>query len=302
MIDLSAVASKPITTTQIGDTKVYIYCPSRSDIAKLEELSGSDAHTAFRTLLRLVCSDVDSTGKSREHRNKLTESAILVLVEQANELARTFLTSSFLRLISESEDLPERAVGEDDVQLLMRSVEQRIHAQKNYASKQFALLSGLEGSRFKELSRATELLRHSADANNQIAQRHRERARELTAQEQTATMTAQSVQALVKLIETTAIFIDEFDKRSQKADETTAHQIDLAKRGIHWSVRLALIAMLLSGAALWQDYRNNAANDKWQDEILSSVKREIERSTTARETSAKTTVAIPLQVNENKVR
>lgn len=221
VMDLATVISKPTANAQIGDTKLFIYGPSVSDIATLKELSETDTLTAFRVLVSLICSEVDITGKPRRELPKLSDSKIEVLFEHANELARALLDSAFLRWISIDAEHPPRTGTEDDVQYLMRSVQHYIKAQQNHASALFASLSGADSSRFKDLRRTTESLRSLADMNAPFVQQRRERTRELTAQEQTAAMTAKSSEALIKLIETTAIFIDEFDKRSQETDKTT---------------------------------------------------------------------------------
>ena len=234
-MDLTTLTSTPTASAQIGDTKLYIYGPSTSDIAKLKELAEADAQTAFKVLVGLICSEIDITGKPRAELPKLSDSKIDTLVERADELARALLDSAFLRWISMDAERPPRTATEDDVQYLMRSVQHYIESQRDHTRALFASLSGSDSSRFKELNRVTESLRSLADLNAPFVQQRRERARELTAQEQTAAMTAKSSEALVKLIETTAIFIDEFDRRSQVADKTTAHQIVLAKRGIYVS-------------------------------------------------------------------
>jgi hypothetical protein len=57
----------------------------------------------------------------------------------------------------------------------------------------------------------------------------------------------------------------------EQSDRDTRKQLRIAVGSVIVSAVLALIALAYSGASFYQDKANNAAGDKWQEKMLSSL-------------------------------
>lgn len=104
------------------------------------------------------------------------------------------------------------------------------------------------------------------------ARQARERAEEIEMVRLTGKMTAESAQTLKDLAEAATVLLEQMDARDKKADKSTRKQVTIAVWSVAISAALALLALIVSGLAYYQDKDNNAAGDKWQSALIETVR------------------------------
>jgi len=105
-------------------------------------------------------------------------------------------------------------------------------------------------------------------ANRQV----RERAEELEMVRLTGKMTAESAKTLRDLAEAATVLLEQLDERDKKADKSTRKQITIAVWSVVLSAFLTLLTLIVSGMAYLQDKTNIASGDKWQSELISTIR------------------------------
>jgi len=117
---------------------------------------------------------------------------------------------------------------------------------------------------------------HFDALNRQMAEQARERAEEraeeMVLARLTGQMTAESAKTLKDLAEAATTLMEQFDERDRKTDKSTRKQITIAVWSVVISAVLALVALILSGFAYYQDKNTNESDDRWQSELTAAIR------------------------------
>lgn len=285
---------RPITDVQTSIGRIYLYPLRVSDFSRFENLVADGSTARFREFLPSVAS-LSVTSKLEKEREPLAPELVAQLSnEEVEQVAEAYASSLALQTAgSSSKDRSELLREEGEVatsyleRLLkkeledhagdMRRIREQILASTSGIFDQVRKSSALLGSTltdFERLSRSVakptampleaahfELTNHMIGQQARLA---RERAEELEMVRLTGAMTAQSAKTLQDLAEAAATLLENLDARDQRSDRVTRIQLWIA-------VVSVVLAAVLSGAAYFQDKANNAANDKWQEKLLSSI-------------------------------
>lgn len=281
----------PTTDVQTSIGRVYLYPPRVSDYTSFEKLSATEPTARFREFLPHVAS-LSATTKIEKEREPLAQDLLEKLSDDDVEaLAEAYVSSSALKTAREStkekSGLP-RENGESAIsyvdRLLKKELADHLEDSRRMREKMVASTSGifdqvrkssaLLGSTlqdYERLSRAsiTPVLdtKHH-ELSNLMAEQHarvaRERAEELEMVRLTGKMTAESAKLLQDLARDASKLLDDMNDRDKRSNRLTHIQLWIA-------VGSVAVAAILSGAAFLQDRVSNAANDKWQEKMLSSI-------------------------------
>ena len=250
----------------------------------------------FRELLPYIAS-LSTTSKIKKDRESLVPELVAQLSNADVELvAEAYAASSALQAASSgSEDRSPIPRGNAEVatsyvdRLLKKQLEDYANDMRRIREKMLVSTSGifdqvrkssaLLGStltNFERLSRSiatpaampvseTKHLKLTTHMTEHAARLARERAEELEMVRLTGQMTAQSAKTLKDLAEAASTLLENLNERDQRSDRVTRIQLWIA-------VGSVVVAAVLSGAAFFQDRANNTTNDKWQGELLSSIR------------------------------
>lgn len=288
----------PATTVQTSIGTLYLYGLRVSDLAALERLVATEPLARIRAFLPCIASMVETKGFKDERQpptpedlNRLTDVEVQHVAEA---YAATLLRSSIGD--EEAAEKPQRLPNEDAVtyldRLLKHEAENQVRQMRTMREKMLASTSsifdqvrksssslGSTLSDFHRLTKSatpTELrvpnMDHFHVMNEQFARQARERAEELEMVRLTGKMTAESAQTLKDLAEAATVLLEQLDERDKKADKSTRKQITIAVWSVGVSAVLALLALIVSGFAYYQDSANNEAGDKWQAELIGVVR------------------------------
>lgn len=100
----------------------------------------------------------------------------------------------------------------------------------------------------------------------ELAREARELARE------TRDVTAASGRMLKDLVEAAATLMEQMEERDKKSDQSMRKQLSIAVWSVGVSAVLALLSLVVSGLAYFQDRDNNISGDKWQEELIAAVR------------------------------
>lgn len=285
----------PTTDVQTSAGRIYLYPPRVSDYTSFEKLTASEPTARFREFLPRVAS-LSATTKIEKERAPLAQELVAHLSsEEVEALAEAYAFSAALQTTrvgsKEKSGLP-REEGESATSYVdrllkkelavhledMRRMREQMLASTSGIFDQVRKSSALLGSTltdFERLSRSIaapvampvletkhlEFSNHMAEHQARLA---RERTEELEMVRLTGTMTAQSAKTLQDLAEAASTLLENMDARDRRSNRMTHIQLWIA-------VGSVVVAAILSGAAFLQDKENNAANDKWQEKMLSSI-------------------------------
>lgn len=284
----------PTTDVQTSIGKIYLYPPRVSDYTSFEKLAAFEPVARFREFLPCVGS-LSATSKIEKEREPLAqELAAQLSDEEVEALAEAYASSAALqtaRVGSKDKSGLPREDGETATsyvdRLLKKELEDHVEGMRRMREQMVASTSGifdavrkssaLLGSTltdFERLSRSFsapvmpvietkhfELSNHMAEQHARLA---RERAEELEMVRLTGKMTAESAKLLQDLARDASKLLEDMDDRDKRSNRLTHIQLWIA-------VGSVVVAAILSGAAFLQDRVNNAANDKWQEKMLSSI-------------------------------
>jgi len=314
----------PTTDVQTSAGKIFLYPPRVSDFKSFEKLSSVEPAARFREFLPCVGS-LSATSKMEKEREPLAPELVAQLSDEDVEaIAEAYASSTALQTaIVGSKDksgLP-RETGEAATsyvdRLLKKELEDHVDGMKRMREQMVASTSGifdavrkssaLLGSTltdFERLSRSIsapvmpvietkhfELSNHMAEQHARLA---RERAEELEMVRLTGEMTAQSAKTLQDLAEAASTLLENMDARDRRSNRMTHIQLWIA-------VGSVVVAAILSGAAFLQDRVNNAANDKWQEKMLSSINEGNQQRTSIEEENKRLKIRID-ELGETVVR
>jgi malonyl CoA-acyl carrier protein transacylase len=109
----------------------------------------------------------------------------------------------------------------------------------------------------------------------------RERSEDREMVRLTGQMTAQSAQTLQELAGAASTMLEKLDQRDEEAKHTTKVQLWIAVGSVIVSALLALVALVVSVAAYYQDKENISSGDKWQASVLGELKAANQQSSQA---------------------
>lgn len=289
----------PTTDIQTSKGKIYLYRPRVSDYTSFEKLSASEPTRRFREFLPHVAS-LSATSKLEKEREPLAQELVAQLSnEEVEALAEAYAYSTALQTArvgsKEKSGLP-RDEGESATsyvdRLLKKQLADHVEDMRRMREQMFASTSSIFdqvrksssalGSTLSEFDRLTRdkvsftLPEPSMDHFNAINEHHarlaRERAEELEMVRLTGKMTAESAQTLKDLAEAATVLLERLDERDQKTDQSTRKQIKIAVWSVGISAVIAVLALIVSGFAYFQDMNNGKSGDKFQAELLAAVK------------------------------
>lgn len=289
----------PKATVQTSVGPVFLYSLRASDVSEFEKLKSNDPTERVRKFLPCIAS-LHETSSFRDEREPLPLELAAQLTEaDLDALATAYALPSVLgavRVKSNEVIVPPRQEGETAELYLDRMLQQEIKSQtaelKKLQEKMLAKGSSMLeqvrksssalGSTLTEFDRLTKRsgpveirppnMDHFHAMNEQFARQARERAEELEMVRLTGKMTAESAKTLKDLADAATVLLEQLDKREEKSDKTTRTQINIAVWSVGVSAVLALFALIFSGLAYFQDGRNNDSGDKWQAELLTSIR------------------------------
>lgn len=283
--------------TSVG--MVYLYSLRASDISEFRKIKADDPAERARVFLPCIAS-FSKTASFNEEREPLPSELAGQLTEaDLDVLARAYISPSVFGAIctdpNEGSVLP-RQVGEKAVVYLDRMLQQEIKNQTRELKKmrekilvpssnifdQVRKSSSALGSTLTEFERLTKRsaaveihapnMDHFHAMNEQFARQARERAEELEMVRLTGKMTAESAKTLNDLAEAATVLLEQLDKRDKQSDKSTRTQINIAVWSVGISAVLALFALIFSSLAYFQDGSNNNSGDKWQADLLTTIR------------------------------
>lgn len=289
----------PTTDIQTSIGKLYLYRPSVSDFTSFERLSAAKPAARFREFLPCVAS-LSAKSKIEKEREPLAQELVAQLTsEEVEALADAYASSAALQTArvgwKDRSGLPreEGEVATSYVdRLLKKELEDHAEDMRRMREQMLASTSSIFdqvrksslalGSTLSEFDRLTRdkvtftLPEPSMDHSNAINEHHarlaRERAEELQMVRLTGKMTAESAQTLKDLADAATVLLERLDERDQKTDKSTRKQISIAVWSVGISAVIAVLALIVSGFAYFQDENNGKSGDKFQAELLAAVK------------------------------
>lgn len=267
-----------------------------SDIGVLERLPETEPLARIRAFLPCIASQVE-TKKFTEERQPLSLVDVSRLSDTEIEIIADAYSTAVLRGSSvEAAEKLLRQSNEDATtylnRLLKHEVEDHVHQQRKMRDKMLSSTSSLFDqvrksattlgstlSAFEQLKKEKKPVEIHAPnmnylhaMNEHFARQARERAEELEMVRLTGKMTAESAKTLKDLAEAATVLLEQLDERDKKADKSTRHQITITVWSVGVSAVLALLALIVSGLAYYQDKINNESGDRWQSELISAVR------------------------------
>lgn len=281
----------PTTDVQTSIGKIYLYPPRVSDYTSFQKLSTPDPATRFREFLPCVTS-LSATSKIEKEREPLALELVAQLSnEEVEALAEAYASSAALQTArTGSKDRSGLPREEGEVatfyvdRLLKKELEDHVEDMRLMREQMLASTSGIfDQVRKSSLALGSTLSAYEQLTSNKVkftlpepnmgqfnaindhhARLARERAEELEMVRLTGKMTAESAKLLQDLAKDASKLLEDMDERDRRSNRMTHIQLWIA-------VGSVVVVAILSGAAFLQDRGNNAANDKWQEKMLSSI-------------------------------
>lgn len=281
--------------TSIGT--LHLYGLRVSDMSAFASLSGSDAISRVRSFLPHIASLTEAKGFKDERLPLLPEEvdrlSVVELENVADAYAEMLLRGPRIK-DDEHTAKPERESGEPATSYLDRLLKHEAEEQSQQMRKMREKMLASTSSIFDQVRKSSSSLGSTLSDFHKLAssatptelhvprmdhalQEHaarqaRERAEELEMVRLTGKMTAESAQTLKDLAEAATVLLEQMDARDKKADKSTRKQVTIAVWSVAISAALALLALIVSGLAYYQDKDNNAAGDKWQSALIEAVR------------------------------
>lgn len=283
-------------STSLGT--IYLYGLRMSDISALLELPEGEPASQIRAFLPCVASQFDTRGLNTKRQPLAFEDVCQLSNQEIEQLADAYSTI-LLRSpfeIDDGREKPVRQPIEDATTYLVRLLQYKAEQQsartraihekwqattndvfeqvRKSSSELASTLSAYE--RLNQRASAAEVsiasMSHIHAMNDRFARQTQERAEELEMVRLTGKMTAESAKILKDLAESATVLLEQLDDRDKKADISTRRQINIAVWSVGISAVLALLALIVSGMAYFQDKNGNVEGDKWQAALLAAVR------------------------------
>jgi len=283
--------------TSIGT--LHLYGLRVSDMSAFASLSGIDAISRVRSFLPHIASLSEAKGFKDERPPLTPEEVDRLSVVDLENVAEAY-AEMLVRgpRIKDDEDTakPERESGEPATTYLDRLLKHEAEEQSQQLRKMREKMLASTSSIFDQVRKSSSSLGSTLSDFHKLtssaaptelhvpridqfhslqehaARQARERAEELEMVRLTGKMTAESAQTLKDLAEAATVLLEQMDARDKKADKSTRKQVTIAVWSVAISAALALIAVVVSGLAYYQDKDNNAAGDKWQSDLIEAVR------------------------------
>jgi cell division protein FtsB len=288
--------------TPIG--KLYLFPLRDSDIRTFKALSATDAVERIRAFLPCIASLSPDYALKQERVGITADQASNLSGQTLESIAEAYALSNGLRFAREAEKEREpvvRATDEPATTFLDRLLRNEADEQANQFKKlKEQVLGSTHGifdqvrkasqtlgdtrQQFERLTRASafpgavspsietkslEFSNHMAEHSARLA---RERSEDREMVRLTGQMTAQSAETLQELAGAASTMLEQLDRRDDEAKQTTKVQLWIAVGSVIVSALLALVALVVSVAAYYQDKENISSGDKWQASVLGELK------------------------------
>lgn len=290
--------SRPPTAVQTSIATLFLYDLRSSDFPALQALPKAEPSSRIRAFVPHVASMVEAKGATDERPPLEPEEVSRLTDDDVNVVADAYanLLLCAPRVIGDETEKPERKVAEPATtyldRLLRHEVESYSQQSRNVHEKLLASTNGVFdqvrksfstlGSTLSDYERLTNRsapieipipkMEHLHAMSEQLARQERDRADELEMVRLTGKMTAESAKTLKDLAEAATILLEQLDERDRKADQSTQKQMTIAVWSVGISAVLALLALIVSGLAYFQDRKNSESGDKWQSELIAAVR------------------------------
>ena len=288
--------------TPIG--KLYLFPLRVSDLRAFSELSATDAVERIRAFLPCIASLSPDYALKQERVGITADQASNLPGQTLEIIAEAYALSNGFRSAREGEKDREPIVKATDEpasafldRLLRNEVEEQANQFKKLREQALGSTHGIfeqvrkssqalgeTWKQFEKLNQASsiptgisrvvenrslELSHLISEQQNRLA-RERDEDRELI--RLTGQMSAQSAKTLQQLADAASTMLEKLDERDVEAKRTTKVQLWIAVGSVIISAVLALIALVFSVAAFYQDKANISSGDKWQDKVLEELK------------------------------
>lgn len=300
-LDLS-IFLKPVTEMDSSVGKLFLFPLRASDFGEYEKLSAQASVERIKEFLPCIAS-LSPDYSLDQKRVAITAVQVERLSDQEVEaLAEAYASSSSAlreaRDGGKNRESLAREPEESATAFLDRLLSKEMKERANELCKQREQLLGSTGGvfdqvrksslelgetwrQFERLTKASavpkdntqvfetkslEFSNHMAEHSARLA---RERAEDREMIRLTGQMSAQSAKTLQELADAASTMLENFDRRDEEAKRTTKVQLWIAVGSV---VVSAVLALLVAGAAYYQDRDNIAAGDKWQAEVLGEMK------------------------------
>jgi hypothetical protein len=289
----------PVTQVPTSVGSLYLYGLRVSDLSTFATLSGEEPIVRIRSLLPHIASLTNAQGFKDERPPLTTEEVDRLADVEVEKLAEAYAEMLLRgpRVVNDKEKAkPAREPGESATAYLDRLLKHEVQEQRQQIGRMREQLPASTSSIFEQVRKSTSSLGSTlSDFHNltrsakppevivprmdhlhamqeHAARQARERAEELEMVRLTGKMTAESAQTLKDLAEAATVLLEQMDERDKKADQSTRKQFTIAVWSVAISAALALLALIVSGLAYYQDKDNNAAGDKWQSDLIAAVR------------------------------
>jgi hypothetical protein len=289
----------PVTQVPTSVGSLYLYGLRVSDLSTFATLSGGEPIARIRSLLPHIASLTNTKGFKDERPPLTTEEVERLADVEVEKVAEAYAEMLLRgpRVVDDKEKAkPAREPGESATAYLDRLLKHEVQEQRQQIGRMREQLLASTSSIFEQVRKSTSSLGSTlSDFHNltrsakppevivprmdhlhamqeHAARQARERAEELEMVRLTGKMTAESAQTLKDLAEAATVLLEQMDERDKKADQSTRKQVTIAVWSVAISAALALLALIVSGLAYYQDKDNNAAGDKWQSDLIAAVR------------------------------
>lgn len=296
---------EPVRKVPTAVGTIYLYELSLSDIIAFSSLSGRNPIERIRSFLPHIASLVEAEG-SKDERPPLTTEE----VGQLSDVEVEKIASTYAKVLNCEPRVADdrganklvRESGESATAYLDRRMKQKAqelfqkpgrisgkistpasklfdHVRKS-ASVLGGVLNAYEKSTRIEVPTVPDIEPMPAVDFGALDRLGSERAR-VRAQEsaerlelarETRDVTAASGRMLKDLVEAAATLMEQMEERDKKSDQSMRKQLSIAVWSVGVSAVLALLSLVVSGLAYFQDRDNNISGDKWQEELIAAVR------------------------------
>ncbi len=302
---------KPVAEVETSVGCIYLYPLRVRDMIDFEKLEPADAAEQVRNFLNSIGSQTLESDEAPERISLDPEIAKRLSDDEVEQLAEAYVRSfewQTAREGSQERKPVAREAGETASAYLIRLVKDEVEHYHQVVKRLNDKMFGSTQSLFDQVRKSTSALGSTLRAygeltkfarpalreiqpirtdhfdslsrqiEQQACERAEERAEEMELTRLTGQMTAESAKTLKDLAEAATTMMEQMDERDRKSDKFTREQIEAAgeqiKIGI-WSIRAAIVlgvfALIVSGLSLFQDWKNNIADNRWQSEVLISI-------------------------------
>ncbi len=295
---------KPVAEFDTAIGKLYLFPLRDSDIRAFKGLSSSDAIGRFRGLLPCIASLSPEYSLKQERVGITSDQVESISNQEVEALAEAYASSNALRSAREGDKDRELVVQEvdepatafmdrllrnklEEQEKLFRTLREQVLGSTHGIFDQVRKASQALGDtrqQFERLAKASAFPGGSAPAietrslefNNSMAEYSAKLARERIEDREmmrlTGQMSAQSAETLQELAVAASTMLEKLDARDLDSKRSTKDQLRIAVWSVAISAALALIALVFSVVAYYQDRDNNVSGDKWQANVLEELK------------------------------